>query len=202
MLTVRAGHTAAVKFLRPRKIGDSRGFFSETYNRRALEEHGIHIEFVQDNHSFSREPGVLRGLHFQTPPFAQHKLVRVLRGRIFDVAVDLRRGSPTYGQHDCIELDAEAGEQILVPIGFAHGVLTLEPETEIAYKVSNYYTPQHDRGLHWADPALKIAWPLAALGAAEPILSDKDRAQPTLAEISATLPFQYSAEDGEKGALR
>lgn len=202
MLTVRAGSTAAVKFLRPHKIGDSRGFFSETYNRRALEEHGIHIEFVQDNHSFSKEAGVLRGLHFQTPPFAQHKLVRVLRGRIFDVAVDLRRGSPTYGQHDCIELDAEAGEQILVPIGFAHGVLTLEPETEIAYKVSNYYAPQHDRGLHWADPALNIAWPLNALGAAEPILSDKDREQPTLAEIGETLPFQYSAEDGAEGVLR
>lgn len=202
MLTVRAGSTAAVKFLRPHKIGDSRGFFSETYNRRALEEHGIHIEFVQDNHSFSKEAGVLRGLHFQTPPFAQHKLVRVLRGRIFDVAVDLRRGSPTYGQHDCIELDAEAGEQILVPIGFAHGVLTLEPETEIAYKVSNYYSAQHDRGLHWADPALNIAWPLNALGAAEPVLSDKDRAQPTLAEIGATLPFQYSAEDGAEGVLQ
>ena len=175
---------SAVKMLVPRKHGDHRGFFSETYSRRTLAEAGIGIEFVQDNHSLSAEKGTVRGLHFQTPPFAQDKLVRVVRGAVFDVAVDLRRGSPTYGQHVSAVLSAEAWNQILAPIGFAHGFMTLEPDTEVIYKVSNYYAPDHDRGILWNDPALGIAWPIPE---AQAILSDKDRRQPRLAEIAA--PF-------------
>ncbi len=145
-----------VKVLTPKKNGDHRGFFSEVYNRKTLAEAGIDITFVQDNHAFSAEKGVVRGLHFQIPPFAQDKLVRVVRGSVFDVAVDLRRGSPTYGQHVSVVLSAEAWNQILVPIGFAHGLMTLEPDTEVLYKVSNYYSAEHDKGLLWNDPALGI----------------------------------------------
>ena len=170
----------AVKVLKPRKHGDHRGFFSEVYNRRTLAEAGIGIEFVQDNHSLSAEKGTVRGLHFQTPPFAQDKLVRVVRGAVFDVAVDLRRGSPTYGRHVSAVLSAGAWNQMLAPIGFAHGFMTLEPDTEVIYKVSNYYAPDHDRGILWNDPALGIAWPIPE---AEAVLSDKDRRQPRLAEL-------------------
>ena len=171
---------SAVKLLIPRKHGDRRGFFSEVYNQRALAQAGIDIEFVQDNHSLSAEKGTVRGLHFQSPPFAQDKLVRVVRGAVFDVAVDLRRGSPTYGQHVSAVLSAEAWSQLLVPVGFAHGFMTLEPDTEVIYKVSNYYAPDHDKGLLWNDPALGIAWPTLETDA---ILSDKDRGQPRLAEL-------------------
>ncbi len=174
----------AVKMLAPGKHGDHRGFFSEVYNRRILAEAGIGIEFVQDNHSLSAEKGTVRGLHFQTPPFAQDKLVRVVRGSVFDVAVDLRRGSPTYGQHVSAVLSAEAWNQLLAPIGFAHGFMTLEPDTEVLYKVSNYYAPDHDQGILWNDPALGIAWPIPE---AQAILSDKDRRQPRLAELAT--PF-------------
>ena len=166
--------------LKPKKHGDHRGFFSEVYNKRALAEAGIDIEFVQDNHSLSAEKGTVRGLHFQTPPFAQDKLVRVVRGAVFDVAVDLRRESPTYGRHVSVVLSAETWNQILVPIGFAHGFMTLEPDTEVIYKVSGYYAPDHDKGLLWNDPALGIAWPIPET---EAILSDKDRRQPRLAEL-------------------
>ena len=167
------------------KYGDHRGFFSEVYNKRALAEAGIDIEFVQDNHSLSAEKGTVRGLHFQTPPFAQDKLVRVVRGAVFDVAVDLRRESPTYGRHVSMVLSAETWNQILVPIGFAHGFMTLEPDTEVVYKVSGYYAPDHDKGLLWNDPALGIAWPIPE---ARAILSDKDRRQPRLAEL--VTPFE------------
>ena len=170
--------------LSPKKHGDSRGFFSEVYNKQALADAGIDIDFVQDNHAFSADRGTVRGLHFQTPPFAQDKLVRVVRGAIFDVAVDLRRGSATYGQHVSVVLSAEAWNQILVPIGFAHGLMTLEPNTEVVYKVSNYYSPDHDEGLLWSDPALDIPWPIPA---DEVLLSDKDRKQPRLSELIA--PF-------------
>jgi dTDP-4-dehydrorhamnose 3,5-epimerase len=175
-----------VKLLSPRKHGDQRGFFSETYHRQALLDAGIDIDFVQDNHAYSAQPGTLRGLHFQTPPFAQHKLVRVVRGAIFDVAVDLRAGSPTYGQHVSAVISAAAWNQILVPVGFAHGLLTLEPDTEVLYKVSAHYAPEHDKGLLWDDPALGIAWPLEG---AAPLLSDKDRAQPRLADLPACFHF-------------
>ena len=173
-----------VRLLSPRKHGDRRGFFSETYNRKALAVIGIDIDFVQDNHSYSADKGTVRGLHFQTPPFAQDKLVRVARGAVFDIVVDLRQGSPTYARHVSAVLSTEAWNQLLVPIGFAHGFMTLEPDTEVIYKVSNYYAPDHDKGLLWNDPALGINWPIPD---EEAVLSDKDRKLPRLAEL--TTPF-------------
>lgn len=175
-----------VKVLKPKKFGDSRGFFSETYNRETLAKLGIELTFVQDNHSFSAETGVLRGIHFQTPPFAQDKLVRVVAGSILDVAVDLRKDSPTFGKHVTAKISAEEWNQILVPVGFGHAILTLEPNTQLIYKVSNFYSPQHDKGLRWDDPDLAIDWPFSA---EKIILSDKDRAQPRLRDIAADLPF-------------
>ncbi len=169
-----------VKLLVPKKFGDHRGFFSETYNKQKLAEKRIDLDFVQDNHSLSAERGVVRGLHFQLAPFAQDKLVRVVRGKIFDVAVDLRRASPTFGRHVTAELSADNWKQLLVPIGFAHGFVTLEANTEVIYKVTNYYSPQHDRGVLWSDPAIGIKWPIAA---DEAILSDKDKAQPRWADL-------------------
>jgi dTDP-4-dehydrorhamnose 3,5-epimerase len=171
----------AVKIITPKKFGDHRGFFSETYSRRAAAEAGIPFEFVQDNHSSSADVGTIRGLHFQSPPFAQDKLVRVTRGRILDVAVDLRRSSRTFGRHVAVELSAENWRQLLVPVGFAHGFCTLEPDTEVLYKVTNYYSPAHDLGLAFDDPALGIAWPVSTLKA---ILSDKDRRLPPLADCA------------------
>ncbi|HYP57323.1 MAG TPA: dTDP-4-dehydrorhamnose 3,5-epimerase [Beijerinckia sp.] len=165
----------------PKKFGDHRGFFSEVYNRKLFSETGFDFEFVQDNHSLSAQVGTIRGLHFQAPPFAQDKLIRVIRGRIFDVAVDIRRSSPTYGQHVAVELSAENWKQFLVPAGFAHGFCTLEPDTEVMYKVSNYYSPAHDGGLAWDDPALAIPWPVEA---GKAILSDKDRQHPCLKDLS------------------
>jgi dTDP-4-dehydrorhamnose 3,5-epimerase len=173
-----------VRLITPKKFGDHRGFFSETYNAKALAEAGIDLDFVQDNHSLSAEVGTMRGLHFQTPPFAQDKLVRVIRGAILDVAVDLRRSSPTFGQHVSAEISAENWTQILVPKGFAHGFMTIAPDTEVIYKVTDYYAPDNDAGILWDDPALGIDWPVPASGA---VLSDKDRVQPKLAEIET--PF-------------
>ena len=169
-----------VRLLSPRKHGDRRGFFSETYNRKALAVFGIDIDFVQDNHSYSADKGTVRGLHFQTPPFAQDKLVRVARGSVFDIAVDLRQGSSSYGRHVSAVLSADAWNQILVPIGFAHGFMTLEPDTEVIYKVSNYYAPDHDKGLLWNDPALGINWPISD---DEAVFSEKDGKLPRLAEL-------------------
>ena len=178
-----------VKIFKPRKFGDARGFFSETYNKSVLDAAGIEIGLVQDNHAFSAEKGTVRGLHFQTPPFAQDKLVRVVRGSILDVAVDLRTGSPTYGQHVSAVISAKDWNQILVPIGFAHGLVTLEPDTEVLYKVSNYYSPEHDKGLLWNDPALKIDWGVDPRAA---ILSDKDQKQPLLSDLPAYFQFEGS----------
>ena len=169
-----------VRLLSPRKHDDRRGFFSETYNKKAFAALGIDIDFVQDNHSYSADKGTVRGLHFQTPPFAQDKLVRVARGAVFDIAVDLRRSSPTYGRHVSAVLTADAWNQILVPIGFAHGFMTLEPDTEVIYKVSNYYAPDHDKGLLWNDPALGINWPISD---DEAVFSEKDGKLPRLAEL-------------------
>ena len=166
-----------VKIVVPKKFGDHRGFFSETYSRKALADLGIDLAFVQDNHSLSAQAGVVRGLHYQVPPAAQDKLVRVVRGAIRDVAVDIRKGSPTFGRHVSAVLSAENWRQILVPVGFAHGFVTLEPNTEVVYKVTDYYSPQHERGVLWDDPALGIAWDVAADKA---VLSDKDRKYPTL----------------------
>ncbi|MQX37747.1 dTDP-4-dehydrorhamnose 3,5-epimerase [Roseospira navarrensis] len=168
-----------VRILKPRKFGDHRGFFSETYNKNALAEAGIHLDFVQDNHSLSATPGTLRGLHFQTPPMAQDKLVRVVRGAVWDVAVDIRAGSPTYGRWVGAEISAAAWNQILVPAGFAHGFLTLTPDTEVEYKVTAFYAPDCDKGLAWDDPDLAIDWPLPA-GLDRPVLSEKDARQPRL----------------------
>jgi dTDP-4-dehydrorhamnose 3,5-epimerase len=168
-----------VKILVPAKHGDHRGFFSEVFNARLLKEAGLCHEFVQDNHSLSAEKGVVRGLHFQLPPMAQDKLVRVLRGGIMDVAVDIRRNSPTFGKHITAIITAENWHQILVPIGFAHGFVTLEPNTEVVYKVTNYYSPQNDRGIRWNDPALGIPWNIEESAA---VLSGKDKVQPLLAD--------------------
>ena len=179
---VMATEIADVKLIVSRIHRDHRGFFSETYNKTALAALGVNLEFVQDNHSLSVESGVIRGLHFQIPPFAQDKLVRVIRGSIFDVAVDMRRRSATYGKHVARVISAADWNQFLVPIGFAHGFCTLEPNTEVIYKVTNYYSPEHDRGVLWNDPDLGIAWPI---GEAEAVLSDKDRKQPRFRELPA-----------------
>lgn len=171
-----------VKLIVPRIHRDQRGFFSETYNRADLAAVRVNLDFVQDNHSLSVERGVVRGLHFQIPPFAQDKLVRVIRGSVFDVAVDIRRGSPTYGKHVARVISAAEWNQFLVPVGFAHGFCTLEANTEVIYKVTNYYSPEHDRGVLWNDPELGIAWPIAE---AEAILSDKDRELPKFCNLPA-----------------
>lgn len=169
-----------VLVLKPKRFGDGRGFFSETYSRRVLAEVGIDVEFVQDNHSLSGRSGTVRGLHFQTGTFAQAKLIRVTRGAIFDVAVDLRRDSPTYGSHVAAELSADAWNQIFIPVGFAHGLCTLAPDTEVQYKVSAYYAPDHDRGVLWNDPDLRIVWPVDEDTA---LLSEKDQHQPRLRDL-------------------
>jgi len=171
----------------PKKFGDARGYFAETYTRAGFLSAGIGQDWVQDNQSFSMEKGVLRGLHFQVAPFAQDKLIRVLRGSIFDVAVDIRRSSATFGRWVSCILSAAAFNQLLVPKGFAHGFVTLEAETEVLYKVSAPYSAACDRGVFYADPAIGIKWPLPASG---PILSDKDRAAPKLADIIADISFE------------
>ncbi|MGG5890597.1 dTDP-4-dehydrorhamnose 3,5-epimerase [Falsiroseomonas sp. HC035] len=163
-----------------RRFADARGAFVETYSRRDFASVGIPDEFVQDNQSVSVYVGTVRGLHFQTPPHAQGKLVRVLRGRILDVAVDLRRDSPTFGQHVAAELSGENGLMLWVPPGFAHGFITREPETEVAYKVTALYAPECDRSLAWDDPALGIDW---GFDPAAATLSDKDRRAPRLADL-------------------
>jgi len=173
---------ADVKLIVPRIRRDHRGFFSETYNRADLAAVGVHLEFVQDKHSLSAERGVVRGLHFQVPPFAQDKLVRVIRGSVFDVALDIRRGSPTYGKHVARVISAAEWNQFLVPVGFAHGFCTLEANTEVIYKVTNYYSPEHDRGVLWNDTDLGIAWPVTE---GEAILSDKDSQLPRFSELPA-----------------
>jgi dTDP-4-dehydrorhamnose 3,5-epimerase len=167
----------AVKIVTPKKHGDARGFFSEVYNRSDWDKASLEFTFVQDNHSLSAAMGTLRGLHFQTPPFAQDKLVRCARGRILDVAVDIRRSSPTFGQYVAVELSAENWRQMLIPIGFAHAFITLEPDVEVLYKTTAPYSAAHDRGVAWDDPAIGVAWPSLPGG---PVLSDKDRRLPRL----------------------
>lgn len=163
----------------PKRWGDDRGYFVETFTQKLLEPMTGKLEWVQDNHSLSKPKYVLRGLHFQAPPFAQDKLVRVLRGSVLDVAVDIRDGSPTYGKHVKAVLTADGGEQIFVPKGFAHGFLTLETDVEIAYKVTNYYDKSSDGGVRWNDPALGIDWGVAA---DQVVLAPKDAAAPLLSE--------------------
>ncbi|KAB2685054.1 dTDP-4-dehydrorhamnose 3,5-epimerase [Brucella pseudogrignonensis] len=162
----------------PRKFGDDRGFFSETYKIDALRNAGIDFDFVQENHSYSAAKGVVRGLHYQLPPFAQDKLLRVTRGSILDVAVDIRKSSSTFGDWVAQEVSAEKWNQILIPKGFAHGFITLVENTEVIYKVTNHYAPEHDRSIRFDDPAIGINWPIPANGVQ---LSSKDQKAPLLA---------------------
>jgi dTDP-4-dehydrorhamnose 3,5-epimerase len=176
---------AGVVQITPRRIGDQRGFFSETFRADLLAKNGIEATFVQDNHVHSSARGVLRGLHFQIAPQPQGKLVRVARGSILDVCVDLRHGSPTYGKHVAVELSAANWRQLWVPVGFAHGYVTLEADTEVLYKTTDYYAPQHERSVAWNDPALAIDWRLPH---EEVTLSEKDRTQPRLEELGIVFP--------------
>ncbi|HEX8303036.1 dTDP-4-dehydrorhamnose 3,5-epimerase [Sphingomonas sp.] len=170
----------------PPRFGDHRGFFSEVYKRQAFEAEGIRIDWVQDNQSYSAGMGTVRGLHFQTPPFAQDKLIRVLRGALYDVAVDLRVGSPSYGQWVGCELSAEKWNQLLVPVGFAHGFMTLTPDVEVLYKVSAPYSKANEAAVLWNDPALAIEWPDVGV---EVTIIDKDREAPCLSDYDS--PFVY-----------
>ncbi len=162
----------------PARIGDARGFFSETWTARAMTDCGIDLPFVQDNHSMSQARGVLRGLHCQLEPHAQGKLVRVVRGAVWDVAVDARRGSPTFGRHVSAELSAANWQQLWVPPGFLHGFVTLEPDTEVVYKTTGYYDRASERGVAWNDPDLAVAWPVSDVQ-----LSDKDKVLPSWADM-------------------
>jgi dTDP-4-dehydrorhamnose 3,5-epimerase len=186
MHIVRAEELAAVRTIVPRRHQDERGFFSEVWRQDAFRDAGVEVRFVQENHALSNAAGTIRGLHFQIGDSAQAKLIRCLRGSIFDVAVDIRRGSPTFGHHLATVLSAENWKQLFIPAGFAHGYCTLDPRTEVAYKVSAYYDPASERGLAFDDPALGIAWPVAANNA---VLAAKDRAYPALAELPDYFPF-------------
>ena len=172
--------------LTPKRFGDARGFFCESWNRKTLQDAGITLDFVQDNHSMSHTTGTVRGLHFQSPPHAQAKLVRCGRGRLYDVAVDIRNGSPTFGNWFGVELSFENGKQLLVPEGFLHGFATLEPETEIVYKCSDHYDAASDGAVRFDDPDIAIEWPID-LSHAE--ISEKDRNAPFLSDFKS--PFQY-----------
>lgn len=170
-----------IRVLRPARHGDARGFFSETWSRARLAAAGIELDFVQDNHAWSAEAGTLRGLHYQIGPQAQAKLVSCPRGSVFDVAVDLRRGSPSFGRHVAVTLSAAAWNQVLIPAGFAHGYCTLEPDTVVTYKVTAPYAPEFERGLLWNDPALGIGWPVDPAAVR---LSERDREHPPLAAVA------------------
>ena len=175
--------TGDVILVRTPRHGDDRGWFSETWSCARFSAAGIECDFVQDNHSRSEAAGVVRGLHFQRPPYAQAKLVRCVRGAILDVMVDLRAGSPTFGMHHAVKLSAESGDQLFVPPCFAHGFVTLQPGTEVIYKVSAPYAPSHEAGLAWDDPDLNIGWPVVA---AEAVLTERDRQWPRLRDLDTT----------------
>jgi dTDP-4-dehydrorhamnose 3,5-epimerase len=176
----------AVRLIPAKRFADARGWFQETYSQRAFDALGLDVVFRQDNHVFSLEAGTLRGLHFQRPPHAQAKLVRCIRGRVWDVAVDIRAGSPTWGKWVAAELSADTGLQIFVPVGFAHGYVTLEPHSEVEYKVSDFYAADCEGGLIWNDPDIALRWPTPVEA---PILSEKDLALPRLAALAS--PFVY-----------
>jgi dTDP-4-dehydrorhamnose 3,5-epimerase len=188
---VKATLLPGVLILKPQRFPDERGHFVETFNARDFRRAGIVASFVQDNQSYSRARGTIRGLHFQLPPAPQAKLVRVVRGSICDVVVDLRAGSPTYGRWIAQQLTAEGGEQVFVPCGMAHGFCTLEPDTEVVYKVDEYYVPEHDSGVIWNDRTLAIDWPVPA---EEAVLSDKDRELGRFSEFVS--PFRYGGANG------
>lgn len=177
-----------VKILTPRRFGDHRGFFCESWNRQTLAAQGLGFDFVQDNHSFSMQAGTLRGLHFQAPPHAQDKLVRCGRGRLFDVAVDIRKGSPAYGQWVGVELSFENGKQLFVPAGFLHGFVTREPDTEIIYKCTDFYAAETEGAVRFDDADIGIDW---GLGGQAPVLSEKDAAAPGLADLDS--PFTWES---------
>ena len=177
-----------VKILKPVQHKDQRGFFSEIFSQPTLAAAGMELEVVQENFAFSVQPHTVRGLHFQAP-YAQDKLIQVVRGAIFDVAVDLRRGSPWYGQYVSAEISADNWNQILVPVGFAHGLVTLEPNTAVIYKVTAPYSPEHEGGVRWDDPDLQIPWPVNAQQA---LLSERDQAMPLLSELDT--PFRFTEE--------
>ncbi len=177
-----------VVILTPRRFGDARGWFMETWNAARMADAGLDLPWVQDNHSFSAAKGTLRGLHFQSPPRAQDKLVRCTRGALLDVAVDIRSGSPTFGRHVAVELTPDNGRQLFVPKGFLHGFVTLTDDTEIQYKCTDLYAPDHDGAVRWNDPALGIDW-----GTTTPTLSDKDAMAPLLADIGQ--PFRYGTTE-------
>lgn len=189
-ITVKQTTLDGVLLMEPQYFKDSRGFFVESYNKNDFSHAGITDEFVQDNHSKSQK-GVLRGLHYQYP-HAQGKLVRVLKGSIYDVAVDIRVGSPTFGKHFAVILSEEHPAMLFVPTGFAHGFLVLQDNTEVMYKVTDFYYPVGDAGLQWNDPTLSIPWPLDVIGVKSPILSEKDTIHPTLAELKS--PFLYNQD--------
>lgn len=180
-----------VKIVEPKRFGDTRGFFSETFNERSYADAGIALNAVQDNHSLSGPKGTVRGLHFQKPPMAQAKLVRVTRGSVLDVAVDIRVGSPTYGRHVAVVLSAENWRQLYIPKGFAHGFCTLEPETEFLYKVDEYYAPDHEEGIRWDDPDLGIDWPVKS---GDALLSEKDKSTVPLRDLPEI--FVYEGDFG------
>ncbi|QHT59270.1 dTDP-4-dehydrorhamnose 3,5-epimerase [Paenibacillus lycopersici] len=184
-MMVRETSLPGVKLVEPMIFEDDRGFFMESYNRDVCRHHGIQVDFVQDNHSLSVKEGTIRGLHFQIGPKAQAKLVRVTTGSIFDVVVDVRQGSPTFGQWEGFTLSSTNKRQLFVPKGFAHGFCTLEPHTEVQYKVDEYYSPEHDRGIIWNDPTLAIHWPYEA-----PILSDKDRTHPLFRSVDVNFLYE------------
>ena len=178
---------AGVLILEPKVFGDARGWFMESWSKKKMEDAGIFVDFVQDNHSFSAEKGTLRGLHYQLNPMVQAKLLRVSRGTIFDVAVDIRRGSPTYAKWVGIELSAENHRQLFIPRGFAHGFITLTNDVEVLYKADNLYAPEYDGNIRWDDPEIGIKWPIAPV-----VLSEKDAAAPALA-VRTELNFTYNA---------
>ncbi len=186
MLQIEETALAGVLVLTPRRFGDDRGFFAETWSRRRFAGAGVDVDFVQDNHSVSAATGTVRGLHFQAPPAAQAKLVRCGRGALWDVAVDIRRGSPTYGKWVGVDLTAENGRQMFVPAGFAHGFVTRAPDTEVIYRCSDYYAPGSEGALRWDDPALGIDWHIAAAA----VVSQKDAVAPLLADLET--PFDWS----------
>lgn len=187
MLRVTRTDLSGVCVLEPARHGDARGFFSESWNARTMADAGLVYDFVQDNHSFSTQLGTVRGLHFQAPPHAQTKLVRCGRGALFDVAVDIRRGSPTYGAWVGVDLSFENGKQMLIPAGFAHGFMTLTPDCEINYKCTDTYAQPSEGAVAWDDPDIGIVWPRADA----PVLSDKDRAAAPLSALDS--PFVFDA---------
>lgn len=193
-MNVEATALDGVLILTPRRFGDDRGWFTESWNREAMASAGLSFDFVQDNHSYSARKGTLRGLHYQSPPHAQDKLVRCTRGTILDVAVDFRRGSPTFGRWIGAELTAENGKQLLVPKGFLHGFLTLSDDVEVQYKCTDVYAPECDGAVRWDDPTIGIDWAMCgALPEGGPHLSAKDAAAPLLAQT--TSPFTYAGTE-------